>query len=254
MGSQAAGRLIDGRGELRIGQLPDRAVLTLPGERAAIGVARGARLDGCPGVVERAAAPPTRPRRTARRRRGSGVGRRSQAIPMSSAAAPQNQPGSAAARAWRASSDGSPVVRRNRASRALGAARRSGRQATSSLSRPKIGQSCVTATAYGVAATAVPASIGRSDHACGDRRTRCSRLEGRRCDLGSDRCRPVVARYRLRFPALGNPGRVPVPSSRPSPTPSDGPVLIGGRRRPEPVGRRGAYGETSAVRARRHLR
>ena len=76
---------------------------------------------------------PVRPRG-----RGPRVGRRSQAIPMSSAAAPQNQPGSAIARAWSASSDGSPVARRNRPRRAVSMTSRDGRHATPSPSRPKI--------------------------------------------------------------------------------------------------------------------
>src|SRR4029077_6361886 len=67
------------------------------------------------------------------------VGRRAQATPMSSAAAPQNQPGSATARACKVSSDGSPDARRNLASRVASATSGVGRQATPSPSRPKIG-------------------------------------------------------------------------------------------------------------------
>ncbi len=68
-------------------------------------------------------------------------GRRLHGIAMSSVAAPQNHAGSRVARTCSASSDVSPVERRNRARRASAASPGSGRQATSAASRPKIGQS-----------------------------------------------------------------------------------------------------------------
>ena len=133
---------VDGRRELRVRQAPHIAVLALPHDRLAVGVTSGARFGGRPRVVEFGAAPPARPRRPVGQVEHLPRGR-PQAMPMSSAAAPQNQPGSATAWAWSASSVGSPVERRNRVSRAASTDSLVGRHATPSTSRPKIGQSSV---------------------------------------------------------------------------------------------------------------
>ena len=125
----------------RVGQHADRAVLALPGERRTVRVPRDPRLEGRPRVVELGRRPTSAPRPVPGWRRGPWRGGRAQAIPISSAAAPQNHAGSATARACRASSDGSPVDRRNRARYESLRSSAVGRHATPSPSRPKIGQS-----------------------------------------------------------------------------------------------------------------
>ena len=94
---------------------PSQASASPSGSRAT------AWLDRGPRVVERAADPPARPRRPAAGVEDPRPGRRCQASPRSSAAAPQNQPGSATARAWSASSD---RLAGRRAGTARGATRR----------------------------------------------------------------------------------------------------------------------------------
>ena len=102
-------------------------------------------------------------------------GRRCQATPMSSTAAPQNHAGSATARVWRASSDASPVDRRKRDRRASAASAGSGRQATSGASRPKTGQSSplvrLTPKVYGATS---PWSASRAASSTGSRPARTS--------------------------------------------------------------------------------
>ena len=110
-------------------------VMAMPsGSRAARGSTAAHDQSNEPPTHQRVQAGP--PEKSANAR-----GRRCQSMPMSSTAAPQNHAGSATARAWSASSDGSPVERRKRERRASAAAAGSGRQATSGASRPKIGQS-----------------------------------------------------------------------------------------------------------------
>ena len=130
---------VDRRGELRVRQPPDLAVLALPDERLAVGVVRGARLGRRAGVVEGAAAPPARPCRSARHVEhlaSDGGPRRSRCRrprhPRTSR--DRRRPAPAGPRAI-----GSPVARRNPASRVASAISGVGRHATPSPSRPKIG-------------------------------------------------------------------------------------------------------------------
>ena len=96
------------RSSSRPGERPDRAVLALPGQRRVVGSAGGPRLGRRDRVVERAAGPPARPGRPA----GQVEDGRRAALPgepRSSAAGPQNQPGSSTARAWRPSSPAAAI-------------------------------------------------------------------------------------------------------------------------------------------------
>ena len=61
MGMQPARGHLDGGSELGVGEPPGRAVLALPGERAAVRVARDARLERGASVVQLPAEPPARP-------------------------------------------------------------------------------------------------------------------------------------------------------------------------------------------------
>ena len=123
------GRAIDLGLELRVGEAADLAVLALPGQRMAVGVAGRAGVHGGRGVVERAAAPPAGPLGTVREVQDRASGRRCQASARSSAAAPQNQAGirggtrlegvQATARRWHAGigRGGSPSAARGRGAR-----------------------------------------------------------------------------------------------------------------------------------------
>jgi hypothetical protein len=113
---------------------PSHVIATPSGSRAARGSVAAHDQSNDPPVHQRAHAGPPLASRTER-------GRRPQASPMSSVAAPQNQAGSATARACSASSDGSPVDRRNAVNRAWARIAFEGRQAASAASRPNSGWS-----------------------------------------------------------------------------------------------------------------
>ncbi len=116
---------------------PSQVIAMPSGSRSARGSTAAHDQSNAPPIHQRAHAGPPLSRATSRRPPLPGD-RRCRPRPR-----PRTTPGPSTARAWSASSVGSPVERRNRASRASAAVAGSGRHATSGASRPKIGQSSV---------------------------------------------------------------------------------------------------------------